>query len=438
MKEKNCRRIEYGKSTLLRIMLLVMMLTAMLVMTGCRTRLSNNSEISNIYPDTGETMMYYNERRDELGLSTAKKPLMPDLGGGEEDDEEYFDDYNGFDDYEPGTEEPYVEPPEVQQQQNSNTSRPSTTTGPSTTTRPGTRPSTPTNTSREITIKLDAKEGSCKPKEIKVKTGGTYSRLSTVKVTPPSGKKFDHWENQSGVTISQNSPVPTSASGHTLIAKYKSDGSKKKEEKKKKYDITLSANGHGNDSSKTVTEGGKYSLEKLSNVPGYTFQGWNTESDGSGKWINDGDTVPANPPTTIYAQWKKKGDQDYWQDMFKEAKKSASEFTFYMVDGGDSSALQDCGGKTGNVDSAKYVVKIINDWDEEKVAEEYQALYDEYGDRVVLISKKTNGWTGKKKLYYEIVLLDKLQGIMTQADAEYGGSPETDLGLNYDEVEIWP
>ena len=71
-----------------KFLLLAVILIAMLAMSGCRTRISNNSEVSNIYRDEdGIITETYQERRDELGLSTAEKPILPDFGSEEDPDD---------------------------------------------------------------------------------------------------------------------------------------------------------------------------------------------------------------------------------------------------------------------------------------------------------------------------------------------------------------
>ena len=67
-----------------KYLLLAVIFIAMLAMSGCRTRITNNNEVSNVYYDEdGFLTETYQMRRDELGLSTAEKPILPDLGSGD-------------------------------------------------------------------------------------------------------------------------------------------------------------------------------------------------------------------------------------------------------------------------------------------------------------------------------------------------------------------
>ena len=92
-----------------KYLLLAVIFIAMLAMSGCRTRITNNNEVSNVYYDEdGFLTETYQMRRDELGLSTAEKPILPDLGSGDtEDDFDSAEDSNF--NYEP-EEDNYVEP----------------------------------------------------------------------------------------------------------------------------------------------------------------------------------------------------------------------------------------------------------------------------------------------------------------------------------------
>ena len=72
------------------------------------------------------------------------------------------------------------------------------------------------------------------------------------------------------------------------------------------YTISYNANGgSGAPSSQTKTYG--TALELSSTKPtrtGYTFNGWNTASDGSGTSYSSGDSYTANSAVTLYAQWE--------------------------------------------------------------------------------------------------------------------------------------
>ena len=81
-----------------KYILLAILLIAMFVLPSCRTRISNNSEITTVqYDESGFMSEDYQMRRDELGLSTAEKPLLPNFGSGESDDSEDFEEGESID-----------------------------------------------------------------------------------------------------------------------------------------------------------------------------------------------------------------------------------------------------------------------------------------------------------------------------------------------------
>ena len=95
-----------------KILLLASVLLLMLALCGCRTRITNNDEVSNVmYDEEGFMQDDYNMRRDELGLSKAKKPIFTGLGAPSDDYEDYESGYDGdaqmLEDYEPEEEEEY-------------------------------------------------------------------------------------------------------------------------------------------------------------------------------------------------------------------------------------------------------------------------------------------------------------------------------------------
>ena len=76
-----------------KMLMLIAVLAMTLLLCGCRTRISNNTEVaSTITDDEGWMQELYQERRDELGIPVAKKPFF--TGTNEEDIDDYDDEYD--------------------------------------------------------------------------------------------------------------------------------------------------------------------------------------------------------------------------------------------------------------------------------------------------------------------------------------------------------
>ena len=161
-----------SKRIIFRILLLASIAILMVLLCGCRTRLSNHSDVhSRITDESGYLSENYEYRRDDLGLSVAENPLInPDTG---EDDEDYEEDYSDEFDYEPSETDPYEEDLTTDDDDTDTSDdedKTTTTTTGTTTTRPSTgttrrsttgirRPSTTTPTTTAIKVTLNANGG---------------------------------------------------------------------------------------------------------------------------------------------------------------------------------------------------------------------------------------------------------------------------------------
>ena len=83
------------------LILTASLVVLMLALCGCRTRVTNNSEVTNVmYDESGYMQEDYQMRRDELDLSTADEPIFKGLSKAGTEDAEYSgDDSETLDDY---------------------------------------------------------------------------------------------------------------------------------------------------------------------------------------------------------------------------------------------------------------------------------------------------------------------------------------------------
>lgn len=302
----------------------------MLTLSGCRTRITNNDEVSNVmYDEEGWMQEDYDMRRDDLGLSKAPKPLFTGFGAPdseEYDESDYGDDEEMLEDYEP--EEEYEDPEESETKPNGSASG-------SGTTRPGTNrtvqrrvPSRTTQTTTTIQVVLDAgtNGGKISGKDtltVTVKKGGTYSSLKDPDAR--DGYTFKGWytSKSGGTKVTKTSKVSVSQK-HRLYAQW--DAKKEtepKEEEKKSYDITFDKTPpegaeeveFSGDEKITVLEGGTYPSLPTIKCTGFSFKGW---FDTGGKEIKSGATVKITESQTLTAQWDK-NPQEYWDTKLADA-----------------------------------------------------------------------------------------------------------------------
>lgn len=285
-----------------KYLLLAVIFIAMLAMSGCRTRITNNNEVSNVYYDEdGFLTETYQMRRDELGLSTAEKPILPDLGSGDtEDDFDSAEDSNF--NYEP-EEDNYVEPPTTNTTNNRTGTRGRTGT---------TGSGTGSGTTEWTIVTLDPNGGSAAKTTIKVKKGETYGKRSKLPTLPDwkdkNGKNnsFSSWNTKkdgSGKTVTNSTSVSKS-SNHTLYAQWKKDNGNS--ETKKEITVTFDADGGTvTPKSKKVTIGKAYGDLPTPTKEGFGFRGWYTEKNGKGEKIESTTNCNSKKDRTLYAKWEK-------------------------------------------------------------------------------------------------------------------------------------
>lgn len=415
------------KTRLIKIIMLMSAVMLMMLLCGCRTRVSNNTEVTQaLYDEGGWVTESYQARRDELGIPVAEAPLFT-LPGSEEEatDEEYYEDYEEYDDseeYDESEEEMYDE-----EEEDDGTSSTTTTPGRRTTTTPShhvtVRPSTRTTI---VSVKLDVngKGAKCSRSTIAVKKGSTYGSLPT---PTRSGYTFEGWytAKSKGAKITTKTKVTTDKT-HTLYAHWK-------ETKKKSFTITFDGNGDEDEvelsaTQITVTEGGTYGNLPTAKRKKYKFKGWYTDPEG-GSQIKSSTKFTANKKQTLYAHWSS-DKYKWWKDEFdKDANGITPEMQVecFVVDddGKADNYLDDCRVlKAADAETATIIIKFVKNFD--NASNEYQEIKADYAETapdatVIIASNEAISRDDKKiKLMYRIRLLDAVYGCSFDADeAEY-------------------
>ncbi len=433
-----------------KYLLLAVIFIAMLAMSGCRTRITNNNEVSNVYYDEdGFLTETYQMRRDELGLSTAEKPILPDLGSGDtEDDFDSAEDSNF--NYEP-EEDNYVEPPTTNTTNNRTGTR-----GRTSTTGSGTGTSTST---KKVKIYLHGEGGTIDGKKKltmeveKNKTTtlpGKNSSTGSDKVKR-KGYKFVGWSKKpEGKTIDFSFKAKENTN---LYAVWKEDNGSNTD--KEKIVITFKGNGGTPETTKVEVNEGSIIInnapKELKAPEGKEFNGWYTSATG-GDALKPTDKANKEAKSTYYAQWKDKDekpevkeynisfdvlddqktengkivlqtpskdgydflywkDEDgntyeageitptkdlslkavwdnekHWKEEFDKETQSLDKEPCISIDAGD--ILGACKGEPSDDEEAKFVIAVVKD---DKVAETFSSLTNEekYNDKtIIVVSKK--------------------------------------------------
>ena len=436
------------------IILAASILMMMLALCGCRTRVTNNSEVTNVmYDESGYMQEEYDMRRDELSLSIAEKPIFTGWGSSDEDESEYYEgDEDAFDEYDPDEEdEEYEDPEDTDPNSTSSANRRTTTTPGSGTRIVRRRPTTPTNPSTPtpspaqdgVTVKFNANGGKCSTSSIKVKTGEKYGTLPTAK---RKGYTFKGWytRKEEGIKVSSNT-IMGATRNHTLYAHWKKAGEEPEPKpepepepepkpEKKKYTVTFDLGGDdvevtGN-TTMTIEEGGSYGSLPTVTRKGFTFEDWYTEPDGGGSRIKEGNSFKETADQTVYAYWKEEDKYDTWDKNFSDAKNriSSSDKKDIYIDnstGGRKSFIDDCKGTVIDQADSKdsyYVVRFIDNINEEKAESAYNEIISDSkyeGKTITVLLIDSDAVEGDKntKLAYKIVVFDTLYGLPTDLDA---------------------
>ena len=152
----------------------------------------------------------------------------------------------------------------------------------------------PIQAATTYTVSYNANGGSGAPTS-QTKTYGVNLTLSSIKPTR-SGYVFSGWNtNSSGTGTNYASGGTYSANAAvTLYAKWTAV-----------YTVSYNANGgSGAPTSQTKTHGVNLTLSNTKPTrAGYVFNGWNTNSSGTGINYASGGTYSANAAVTLYAKW---------------------------------------------------------------------------------------------------------------------------------------
>ena len=398
-----------------RLLMLIMVFMMLLVLSGCRTRISNNTEVaSTITDEDGWLTEIYQERRDDLEMPVAKKPFITGTNQDEEYSGEGYDrDMEELDDY---ADDPWEDEEDVfgeeEDEETSSSSSSSTSTSSSSTSSTTTRRPSSTTVRRRTTTSTTRRKPTTTTKK---KTSTDSSKKDTQQTeTPETPKKqFTVSFDGSGVDVAFD-PI-------------------------------------------TVEEGSTYHDLPKPSSDEYTFGGWFTKEGGKGTRVEDGDAFTGNGDQTLYAYWIRKDAKEIWTNRFDLAANEITDdkkLNCYILEGDTKAAafVDECKGKQVAPDNAEEPpVCLIKFAKNDEIIENTAAdLYTKYHDgnaeegiaaiptltKVIVISTDSISGSGnaKSKLLYKMQLLSELYGSFTPDDI---ANAMTELELEPSVIDIY-
>ncbi len=410
-----------------RIMLVITMMLVMLVLCGCRTRLTNNDEVSNvIYDEEGYRYDEYQMRRDELGLSTAKKPIFTGFGT-PEDDSDYYDygsDSQMLEDYEPSEEDVYPEDEEESSSSSSSSSsRRQSGSSSRRVIRHGSSSRRSSSGSKKITINLEknAEEAILDKDTVSVTIGGKYPSLPNPEW---EGHTFKGWYTKSsGGTRINTGDTVRSLKENILYAHWGKSG-----EKVNDYTIAFDLKrpeGATEDPvpsevKSTKTENGNYpQLQKDLFCKGFVFRGWFTKD---GKEAKAGEKADSTADTiTLYARWDPAAE--YWADVLDDLVRE-DEIAFTYWSNGENTEFLNTIGR------------------EDKDNYDYLVIFGDKAEKgskpTILIPASAVDGSPEKELLYKYKLFNVLRGQDKDQDKKAVDLTPIakDLGISLDDIDI--
>ena len=427
----------------------------MLLLCGCRVRVSNNSEVlATLDDDGGWLEQTYQERRDELGIPVAKEPLINREGeeSYDEEDDEYYEEED--EEYYEEDEEYYDEEDEEEEDEDESDSPAVRGTVPGRPQSPGrlvyqrpsttvTRPQTPVAVTVKVLLDPNASDAKCSTTSVLVRKGSVYG---TMPLPTREGYTFEGWytEKKKGKEVTSGTKVTTEKT-HTLYAHWK-------KAEKKRYTISFDINVPKEEAEKvslkkseiSVEEGGKYG--GLESMPSpvwekHKFEGWYTEAgEGEGTKVGKSDKFTGNADQTLYAHWSD-DTLGWWDKRFSETAnkiEADSKVTIAFAekpDDHDKKLAEDCRvtlAKEG--ETPEYIVKFIRNYSYESAEAEAKKTYDGISAdnpdvKVVIVSDEAHKGSDEQKLLYRMMLMDTIYGSFGSEIDE--AAEDLDATVNY-------
>ena len=416
-----------------RIICMIAAIAAALVMTGCRSRVTNLQDNANIVPDDeGVIQQEYEMRRDELDLHETKESLFSRFFTGDAyDDEEYYDDEfdDRMDEYHDSEDEEdeYNDDNEEDKDGDKREGEARVPTGPG-----GKMPAA-------VTVTLDANGGTIAGQataQIKTAVGYGYGDIPAAEY---EGYTFQGWftEAEGGEKITDETKV-TNKEAHTLYAHWKKTAVASS---KISFDAGEGSISSG-DSSKTVRQGDAYGSFPSVSRTGYDLLGWFTSPDG-GDQVSEEDIFDGEDDITLYAHWDYNAYK-YWSAQLDMVSVSSDDRVYCYIETDDnkttsksplldsSSANNIAGGRDKEVTdewiigkNPDYIVKISDN--EDKAIKDIENRLPDFDGGIIVLPDEAIKGSDQQQLYYAIYLCSRIySGVFNDSEVVQAAS---ELGI---------
>lgn len=415
--------------TISKYLLLISVLMLMMLLCACRTRLTNNTEVtSTITDEDGWMMSNYQMRRDQLGMPVAKPPVITGWGS-DDSNPDYNDvDYNDWD-YDPGTVDDWDEPDDTGADPGSNTDPgSSSTSGNSSSGREssgsrnsGDNKNEDENDEEEIVVTLDANGGTPATITIRVLVDSTYGLLpdendAEEDQVKRAGYTLEGWytEKTGGSLVTPNTPVKNNKD-HTLYAHWKETTPPKTEYKVTwKYEEgTLTAE-EASKLPSTIKNGENFpNPMPAAHKKNYRFLGWYSGSN----------PVVAGQPCTADSELEAKFSDQPWDLIYNNAKPAEENYQYYVSDSDDLVRGNPWNEATSPADTvpAFVIIKLTDDTYSaeaaKSAAESKRAENGKYATSKIIVIPKNATDSDSNKLYYQLILHNEMYGGLDGIDS---------------------
>ena len=383
----------------------------MMLLCACRTRLTNNTEVtSTIADEDGYLSSEYQMRRDMIGEPVAERPIFTGWGSDDSNEDYYDPGTDAFDNYDQGTLDEWDEPEDVTSSPSSSSGSSSSGGSSSSSSGGSSRNSSGSKDKEEepevemVKLTYDLKEGGGIMNTIDVEKGSPFSKYLPDAPAAPKGYSFNGWHTKAN----EDSPVDPDATiteDCTIYAHWKADP-KPEYTVTWKYDTANVTVPDADKLPKVIKNGDKFpDPMPVAHKKNYKFLGWYSSSG----------PVVAGQPCTADTDLEAKFSEQSWDIIYNNAKPAEENYQYYVSDSDDLVRGNPWDEATSPPDKVPFVIiKLTDDTYSaeaaKKAAEDMRKTNEKYANSKIIVIPKSATDSDSNKLYYQLILHKEMYG----------------------------